>query len=253
MIFNMSAGGGSAEIKVINVASVSGLPSAKDGTIAIVSATAAGEVYVQGTEPASPASGDVWILVDASGDNIITLGNVQVYPMQAQQYLNGAWTEVSGFLRMNGEWSELAYPSVYLYNRGDQCTDITSGWAANKWGGNYTFNTDNIYLTVSNGGNQPSAVQTKQPIDVTKYKTLRFIGNVPGNGTGQVTFGLLPSYLVSTTTPDTMLNGFAAKWQNQIGGGSINKTLDISSYSGEYYVGLFTRENIYIYEFILEG
>ena len=76
-IVRRGGAGGGGKIKVITVASESELPSGADGTIASVSAMSAGAVYVQGTAPDNPAAGDVWVLVDASGDNVITLGNVR--------------------------------------------------------------------------------------------------------------------------------------------------------------------------------
>ena len=254
MIINMIGGGLGGKIKAITVSGESELPSTADGTIAIVSSTPAGTVYVQGTEPESPATGDVWVLVDSSGDNIITIGNVQVYPAQARQYVDGAWVDVTAYLRMDGAWAVLAYPSIYLYNRGDQCTDVTGGWAGNKWyGGTYTFNADNIYLTVANGGNQPSAIQTKNPVDVTNYKTLKFIGSTSDTLVKNITFGLLESSLLGSID-DSMERGFAVYGQKDPLTGDFILTVDVSECNGTYYVGLFTRKtNTYLYEILLEG
>lgn len=68
---------------------------------------------------------------------------------------------------------------LYLYNRGDTCTDITGGWNSFTWRYNassasakaptVTYNSDNVYLSLYAGA---GAWGTQNTIDLTKYQTI---------------------------------------------------------------------------------
>ena len=72
---------------------------------------------------------------------------------------------------------ELMY-RLYLYNAGDQCTDITGGWFASTYDGQgVSFNTDHIYLAGSQGSYYATAT-TRNIISRGNYTKLCFDGSV---------------------------------------------------------------------------
>ena len=107
------------------------------------------------TEPTSPVNGMVWIRTGFTGeadfnalkDNCITLS-----PTEAGQYNNGVWQEVEAKTYIGGEWIEW---TKYLYNYGNQYTDITGGWTVkNDSNAKYAIGELAIIAGFENTGNK---------------------------------------------------------------------------------------------------
>lgn len=124
------------------------------------------------------------------------------------------------------------YFTVYLYNKGDEFTDITGGWDQYKdCGGTIIKENDNIALNLVGVANVNSIgyVITSNKIDLTKYKKLVINSDwvKSKSDTGHVIrFGV---YSAQPATWSDVTNPVA-------GIGSGSNILDVSSISGEYYI-----------------
>lgn len=104
-------GGGLA----LDVVTASALPdTVVDGQIVVITDTAAGTVYIDTDEPASPASGDLWIEVAAGGDAALTLTEETPYLRNGlsgtKQWDGAAWVLLAGYLGVEGTWVQFAKP-----------------------------------------------------------------------------------------------------------------------------------------------
>lgn len=81
--------------------------------------------------PSDPEPGMVWIRTGETGPvalSVLKKGNIYVYPRSASQYIGGAWVRLEAMSFQDGQWAKwITY--TYLYDSGDECTDITGGWA----------------------------------------------------------------------------------------------------------------------------
>ena len=171
MIFNMvGVGGGSSTTKIINVESKADLPEkASPGSIAIISGAAPGEVYVQGTEPESPADGDLW-LTTSSKSRVIYIQKGTPYPIDTiQQYVDGAWVTCANYQYIDGAWSK----ELYILKGGDLCTEITGGWTYNETQGISVAN-GQVRLYNTSGADSADGVFPGMinSIDLSDYYTL---------------------------------------------------------------------------------
>lgn len=137
----------------------------------------------------------------------------------------------------NAEYDlELSY-GFYLYNNGDLRTAVTGGWsyAAFLSTSNYVagtldtaYNGTTCYLSASGVNRQISAV-TVNKIDVTDYNTLRIeVSDYTFAGAGYRELDLVSSR-GDVSSP-------AAQVQIESTG---TFTVDVSGYSGSYYIGLY--------------
>ena len=209
------------------------------------------------TEPDSPEEGLVWFFTDTVSDtvsdtefNAIKKNCVMVYLLYAEQYISGAWSNKTAEIYYNGTWKELI---LYLYNKGDECVNLTGGWAATaiKPSGSgstavspaVTKGTDSITLSLSSGypNYRIGYLATAKSIDLTYYSKITInVTNFSINGEIIVT--------------NSKTSGFTKVASMRLSAG-VN-VLDISSLNGEYYVLLgmgghegtasFTFDKVYV-------
>ena len=124
------------------------------------------------------------------------------------------------------------YFTAYLYNKGDEFTDITGGWTQYKnCGGTIIKENDNMALNLVGvaGYDSIGYVITSNKIDLTKYKKLvinsDWVKSKSATGVS-IRFGVY--------------NAPPATWSdvgNPVAGISFGSNiLDVSSISGEYYI-----------------
>lgn len=126
------------------------------------------------------------------------------------------------------------YFTAYLYNKGNEFTDITGGWAQYKdCGGTIIKENDNIALNLVGVAkvNSIGYVITSNKIDLTEYKKLVINSDwvKSKSDTGHVIrFGVY-------SAPPAIWSDFT----NPVAGiGSGSNILDVSSISGEYYISV---------------
>ena len=113
MIINMTGGGGGAalnfDVKAYATEEALLAATPKENTIGVITQTAITSWAFSATEPAEPVAGMVWISTgDSSGVafNALKKNAIQVYPLSAKQYVDGAWVDVTAMSYQGGEWVE---------------------------------------------------------------------------------------------------------------------------------------------------
>ena len=168
-ITRRGGGAGGSKVTAIAVENAENLPaSAKEGTIAVITDTAVGNVYIQNTEPDSPAVGDVWVNTGVTSQAPIQIGNVTLYPSAAKQYGDGVWAPAIAKVYLNGAWVELI--SGMLYDSGNEFDAVTGGWSITNKGSKAED-----YILVGSSSltaNQSSYATHAKPVDFTDFNTL---------------------------------------------------------------------------------
>lgn len=262
MIFNITDRG-PFSTKILNVSSLSALPSGvKEGVMAIISGTKPNDVYVTNTQPASAKAGDLWLYPSSAGKITYIHKGVAIVVGVVRQYNGSAWVAVPATQYKSGAWMST---TVYLLNGTDQGTDYTGGWGCYIVKAGEAYATDYGYVMIGhNTGHQPGGIQTLQKVDLTGYSKIVFVGNVlsyfsPDEGDPQDNhiprFGIqtAQSYSHSGDDPHGMTMwynnvAYVDKWSE----GEFALTLNVSSYSGSYYVGAATGLHMYITQIRME-
>lgn len=246
MIFHPMIGGGGASISVKAYASADELPTtAKDGAIAVISATPVGTVFVQSAEPSVAKNGDLWITYSTSGNHPANAGNVTIYPLNAYQYTDGSWAKLSMFIWANGKWNTNLEELVVLR---DGVIAPEAGSYKNVTGTSFANGKINSASIDSENGNY-GYFSTK--VNVDKYNTLKVhvdLKNILGAGYS-FTFGLSSTAItVGDYSPQT--NKLVAK-RTVDALGEQWASVDVSHLSGAYYISFVTLAAFTIDEILL--
>ena len=245
----MGGGGSDLNFKVISVASESALPtSAAENTIAVITTTPITSYVFASAAPTSPTEGMVWFatgLASSVGFNAIKKNGLWVYPEGCQQYISGAWTVKKAKTWHNAwqSWEE------YLYNHGDQCSELTGGWVSfSKTAKNaVSFEADYVFMSAAyEASNYGATVCGENKIDVTNKSLLRLVASSERATSGvtdipQARFGLVSAKQYrDPTAPSIWTASVALVHSQDFNGTKVYKTyyLDISSVSGSYYVAV---------------
>ena len=250
--FKHGAGGASAlNFKIVGGAIQPGNP--KENTIWVNTETEISGWVVSAEEPGEPVGGMVWVSTGISGGvefNALKKNGIQISPIYAKQYVDGAWVDKTAKIYQGGAWKEFI---AYLYNKGDECTDLTGGWVAaaiKPAGAGSTAvspaikkDTNSITVSITSGyeNYRIGYLATVKSIDLTNYSKITI--NV-------TKFSINGDICVS----DRKTSGFSAAASMKLSVG-VN-VLDISSLNGKYYVLLgmgghegtasFTFDEIYL-------
>lgn len=225
----------------------------KENTIWVNTQTEISGWAFSATEPGSPVEGMVWIYTGESSTvefNALKKNGIQVYPISVKQYVGGAWVPVTAQAYQDGAWKEWI---TYLYNNGDECTDLTGGWEATATkpsGSGSTAVTPTVKkdtnsitysLTSGNGNYRIGYLVAVKSIDITNYSKITVnVTNFSISG------GLIVSNSKTSGFQKTAVMNF------EVG----RNVLDISSLSGSYYIligtgghegtATFTFDEIYL-------
>lgn len=224
---NGNLGGGSVaglNFKIVAVESENMLPSyPNENTIAIFSETEINGYSFGITEPESPEEGMLWILTGCTSPvafNALKKDTIMVYPSSAKQYVTGIWMPVQAMTYQKGEWINWIQ---YLIN---------NGFAAIE------FITQRIEITESSGNMTISGTASgfhemyADNIDLTAWNNIVLTGsfNVGASGSGLI-------LAVWEIDVDEVIYSSAVSYEVITDGGA---TLDVSSLSGKYKVGICT-------------
>lgn len=184
--------------------------------------------------------GAVWFATGTSSTvayNALRRNDIRVYPLSAKQHIGDKWCSKSAELYDGTDWIQFSSEIVYLYNHGDECTDVTGGWTGYAYksstaGSNATKptvtkgdETITFALSSTSDNYRMGSLWIEESIDLTKYGKLYLDVKsfTPSNNV---------AYIGVT---DKKQNGFT-----KIANVSFNSAglvaLDISSLTGEYYV-----------------
>ena len=175
-------------------------------------------------EPENPQTGDIWIKTaetsnisfDALKKNHIVLRLMAVY-----QYETGAWTKKDSAVYQNGAWHIF---EIWIYNRGDQCTDVTGGFDVKVVYGSVYFYDTYIQFNSSSQYGTRSTIYTTNKIDLSG-KTKLCVTTTHTSSYSNGAMGL-------TTTAHTTLDPSWAAYLTFDINSSVAKTyvLDISAF-----------------------
>lgn len=224
--------GGGLNLKVVGGTTQPTSP--KGNTVWVNTSTAINGYAFSNTEPTNPVAGMVWFSAGTSSNaamNIDKKNTVMLYPRGCKQYVNGAWVTKTAKVYQNGAWVELW--TGMLFNDGDEYTVITGGFSAV---GEYQSDTGNSggYLALHAGYGATGAYLTNEPIDLTDFSTLAAIAKCTGSNTKAL------GIAKERGTNFTALTYITATSDTAI-------TLDISAYTGPYYVGILSNSNNWAY------
>jgi len=132
---------------------------------------------------------------------------------------------------------------MYLYNNGDECTEVTGGWNVSSYRNNYSTrkNADNIYLYSNTRSGVWSSVSysIQNAIDFAEYTTLKIICTAPtcsnGGGGAYWTFGCDDQRAPTAGGPPTWDVKSISKQRSTE---KVELSLDISSYNIIGYPGI---------------
>lgn len=220
----------------------------KKNTIGIVPLATMTSWAFRSTEPTEPEIGMVWFIIGDNSPaefNALVENTLQVYPISAKQYVSNEWKAIPAWSYQGEEWAEWF---MYLYNTGNECTDITGGFyyeakrpQSNQNSGgtaSLTKNQSNMILTqTSTSGAFGSAIcATNKKIDLTDVKNI-----VCDYSDVKVHHAYLCVWsAIGTYTTDNIV----AKATILENGGEISEgktSLDTTALSGEYVVGLYIQ------------
>ena len=243
-------GGGGADLLNFKVVGNPQPEVAKENTIWIdTDAPITGWIFSL-TEPAQPREGMVWILTGKSSVaqfNALKKNALQVYPMQAKQYISGSWVLKSSALYQVEGWQALWDGT--LYDKGNHYVEITGGWEMYGYILNGTsaleknwcsFNSNSITL----GGNAFTEFfcGTRKAVDLTQYESIEI--HVLAEGTSYSSTGRV--YVAKLSDPKTPI----ARMDINVG----SNVMDIVSLEGEYIVGVsmynYNWENTMEFDFV---
>lgn len=231
--FKHGSGGTSLNFDVKSYGSEEALLAAvpKENTIGIITTTPITSWIFSATEPGTPANGMVWIYTGMESPiefNALKKNGVQVYPISARQYVSGAWVDVTAKSYQNGAWADWAIEPQYLYNNGDECTDITGGWVVCQWySGAPLYSSgckkNSKSLSAIAGTTYGSVgFATKNKIDMTRASTIR------------ITAAVTRECYFAVSAYNTNVKNREAVLVTATKSGTIE--LDVSALTGSYYV-----------------
>ena len=117
----------------IDIITATSLPTkVKNGQIVVITNTTPKNITFDYKAPNTSVAGDLFIQIYAQDLNKfqIVSGNKKVILniKSVSQYINGAYSTAEAYLGVNGSWIPLFTKEIYIYDTGNQCTNITGGW-----------------------------------------------------------------------------------------------------------------------------
>lgn len=244
--FKAGAGGGAPlNFKVVGGTSQPSNP--KENTIWVNTNIAITNWVFSATQPAA-ASGRVWIFVGISSPvefNALKKNSIQVYPLSARQYINGAWTGKTAKIYRGGAWVSV-WDGVLLTST-NTYYDYTGGWVTDARLSPYNdSNREGLAPKLTNMGEgkiriaidysqKKGCYRTVNKVDVSAFKTLKCDFSSTEVPNGVVMFSLIDKLDVGVAS-NSAANAYVASGNNPNFSGTIS--LDISNINGEYYIAI---------------
>lgn len=202
----------------------------KENTIWVFMASAITGWYFGSDEPDVREEGTLWITTGASSNvafNALKKKNgLKVYPISAKHYRSGAWVEKPAEIYQNGKWQD--WWNGELFDNGDQHELFTGGWEIAE-DTNATYEISTVLKYHYPGSGNFTAIYTAKKIDLTNYKTLRGECVITKGANAYQRFGVFHS--IPTVTNATTV------WSTYVDAATGSLSVDISSLTGEFYVG----------------
>ena len=217
-----------AQLNVKAYAAVSNLPAtANEGAIAVITSTAIGNSYAAAEAPSAPSSGDIWVLLGSDSLAPVMLSDsITISPRAAYQYNGSSWGILETYVYTGSAWVEI---TLLVYDTGNfYFGNSLSMTSYRKTSDSLTLlaNTIRFKVTGDVNGADWTWAHTTQVVDVTGISQIRVnfsFSSSRGHGILQ-----LASARSSAATVASVSLSY----------GEGTKTLNVASYSGNYYIGI---------------
>lgn len=181
--------------------------SATENTIWVNTSTAITSWVFSATQPSSPTEGMVWFATSIGSGvefNALKINGIQIYPIQAKQYISSAWVNKSAYSYQDGEWKGwLRFENISLTS--DMWSTGGFGQSGSTGGGGSISNGKiTLWVTATNTSYGADAwAHTKVKMDLSRVKTIEFTITLSNTA---ITFaragvttnaGISPTYLAS--------------------------------------------------------
>lgn len=235
------ASGGSAALNFAVVGGTTQPSNPKENTIWVDTSAEITSYIFSATEPSSPTAGMVWFLTGASSsvafaateENVIML-----YPNACKQYVSGAWVDKTAISYIGGEWVSW---DLIIYTKGDENTFTAIGYVFGDgvWTAVPTVDYNDVSgakATINNrydpgvaGWRNTSGLLVSDGVDLSGYSTVTF--EYTALSANEVVFYV-------STENDSYNASRDVNVAATTGSGIMSKTIDVSSLSGVYYIGI---------------
>ena len=215
----------------------------KENTIWVNTATAITGWAFSAKQPETAANGTVWFSVGTSAPaefNALKKNSVMVYPMAAKQYVSGAWVEKDARIYKSGQWLDITgylYKYGTWYNGTALTTPFINGTPA------VTYKSDAIHVLLD--GYEYLYMHFPNREDLTNKTKLcaKFYSYAKYTASGSEDYRAGIRIAVASAASYENIVAFA-KQQNLEASKEYTLELDVSKFSGEYYIFLqFVRDN----------
>lgn len=243
-----NGGGGGLAFRVIGGTSAPASPKPND--IWVNTSEKITSYIFSATEPEGYAQGMAWITIGTSSTiefNALKKNGIQVYPISVKQYVNGAWVDKTAKSYQSGKWVD--WWNGALYENGNEYTEQTGGFGVAVASTSCaTAKKESTYIALasiasSNYSQRFSTCYTKKSVDLTRYKTLKIIADASRVTSGDS--GILKPCITKTSSQlsspsETNYNATLGTNAEKLGS-NMEYTYDVSSASGAYYIGAYSR------------
>lgn len=183
------------------------------------------------------SNGMVWIKVGNADNsfNALKTNTITIYPICCYQYVSGTWEKKDSKQYINGAWETWWSGEIYSY--GNKYEDVTGGFQFNTAGKAYvTYNTDNIYLHCLGSTRIVGGLFTNNKIDISGFSSLKMDFNFPKETEYSQCFALC----IDNENTEYYGYGDRVAWAGvpAYESGDFTVTLDVSNFSGSYYIGV---------------
>ena len=197
-------------------------------------------------EPSEPYEGMVWFQTGISGSikfNTLQENEIQLRPIDAAQYVSGAWDDVIAKIYKESVWTQIRIETLYLYDHGVTDAETAGGsWTSyakstdgTSMGGSpvspqMSFSTDHhsIYVPITTGWNV-GMIALKNKIRLAGYSKLTCsVQNVNSGGGFQM--------IIWASVGSAIFDNVIAQKAIVNGNNSIDISADMT---GEYVIGFY--------------
>lgn len=223
MVGRTNAGGGGSGLNFKVVGGTVMPSNPKTNTIWVNTAIKITSWIFSATEPSSAEEGMVWISVGAASNVAFSATKknpIMVYPLYAKQSVSGAWVKSDAKIYQNG-WNDLL-TEVVFFGDGNLNTEVFGGTTVASGYNSYGISGGNMTFS------QYVDVTTTKLFDVSAFNTIECV--IANWDYMHVSMDLVDS--------SGNKNALSYITSDQTSGGL--RTFDISGYSGEYYLRLYT-------------
>lgn len=209
----------------------------RENTIGVITTTTMTSWAFSAKEPAEPEVGMVWISVGTTSPvefNALKSKTLQVYPINAKQYVGGKWEDIVAYSYPDDEWVE--WWDGYYYRSGNEYKNITGGWVVKEKKGtqNGTLGTltkqeDGLVINLT-GNNCGACLRTEEMVDLTDIQKINIAWVIDSGSISGGSFFVTDSISVG----DWDWNNRAVTSGDVLNMSSVE--IDVSALQGEFYV-----------------